>query len=108
MEFKDINDVTDALIEILDWLSNNGYMDDIMYRSNMENMRRDGIVTISLNKPELRPCRICGRVHGRYKSVQDATDVLMNPTSLLDCQMAAKIWLEENTVKKGEKEDGHG
>jgi len=105
LEIESIEDIRQALAAIIDWLSKNRYISDILYNYTIEDAKQGDSVVIPLNKPEAIRCEVCGYIHGDFRSIEEATSVMANDAVLPECHSSAHMWLVENAVLK--KEEKH-
>ena len=103
IEIEDIDDVKTLLESILDYLGKEGIMSKEDYANNLAALHNGGNIIIRIQEPRRDVCQLCGTVHGHYKSLDEAFDVLYDPRSLPECKIAVEKWIKERI--KEEKDE---
>ena len=104
IEIEDIDDVKTLLESILDYLGKEGILSKEDYASNLAALHNGGDIVIRIQEPRRNVCPMCGTVHGHYKSLDEAFDVLYDPRSLPECKIAVEKWMKER-MKMEEKHE---
>jgi len=103
IEIEDIDDVKTLIDSILDYLGKEGIMSKEDYANNLAALHNGGNIIIRIQEPRRDVCQMCGTVHGHYKSLDEAFDVLYDPRSLPECKIAVEKWMKERI--KEEKDE---
>lgn len=103
-----IDDIKNALASCLQALQGQGYISEEEMQAQLRNIQRDKIVTIPLyNKPD-PTCQVCGTVHGEYRDVDHALDIIAG-ANRDECKKEARHWLTEriDREKETQREGNH-
>lgn len=105
MPLDNIKQVKQMLAACVQWLQENKYIDKSEANRQMQNIQDDGVVSIPLyNKPD-PTCPVCEAIHGEYKNMDHALDILSGHNRD-ECKKAARRWLQERIDTETDTETG--
>ena len=108
MQLDNIEKVKETIAFCLHALHTLGYMKETEMEAELRRVENDEMVTIPLYAKPDPSCPICEAIHGEYRDINHALDILQGPNGE-ECKQAARQWLTERIGReKDEDEEQEG